>query len=268
MKALVVLLFFVTLTACSQAGRLPAGFASPSGFGYSLSLQDSNFKTCTFNLQSFVLHYPTRHYPTNGEYDEATYESTVRSQFQLLHTIYFYNTTSTLPNFVVFEESVVNDNLNPQTYQNLRDRQYQGTITRSDGTTATYQQLYNLAHQLFPKIPQYYEHLNDLQKKFLFENSAPWLLYFLQFLPQVHKSISAQDWQIVLNNVLKGGQIDLNNRYYVHDFREAKLTLEVFKFIQKAGSLNYRVLIAYGAEHDFSNNFQNHSFERITNCLN
>ena len=80
-------------------GKKGGGNLSPT----ILSLSDTRLTTCIFNLASRIAHFPTYHkdpLPQNGNLQpgEEAFEKIVKSQFQLLHTIYAYLES----NFTVF----------------------------------------------------------------------------------------------------------------------------------------------------------------------
>ena len=143
-----------------------------------LSRSDPMLKTCVFDPQTRIAHFPMFHFPPSGKYDTPKKERVSKSQFQLLHTILTY-----APYIAVFEEQVTDNTFNPSLYEQLKNGQARGKYKRLDGKTFTIQERFNTANSLFQgNIPAYYENLREDQKTYLFEAGASWIAYFLGYI--------------------------------------------------------------------------------------
>ncbi len=257
---------FFTLTAC-QIGYVPIDLHHQIQ-SQNISLYNAELKNCTFHPQSRIVHFPMYHYPVSGNYDEIVFDQTSKSQFQLLRTILAY-----APNISVFDESVTSDNFDQYFIDSLKRGHSKGTFSTLSGEKFHYSEMYKQAYTLFGNgIPMYYEHLSQEQKAYLFQFGASYTLFFLELIPEVHKVISTQDFNLVKANVRDPttGQIndeDPNNAYWILHFREQKLREEVLKLYLNTSSNNL-ILIAYGANHNFSDDFLGYPFEAGTFCLN
>lgn len=234
-----------------------------------LSLNNPRLRTCVFDAPYLIVHFPMHHYPANGHYTQQIYEKVTQSQFQLLHTILDYNRSQR--NLFVFDEHFTTDTYNSQYFQSLSSRQ-SDTYQRIDGQIFKIGQLSNRAKHLFINgIPRYYEHLSSEQKNLLFNIGATFTLYLLGEIPRIHKVISPEQFLLVKNALLNpNNTLELQgNDYWVYDFREGELKKEVLNFLQNnRNSQRMTLLIAYGANHDLSDEFSGFSFQAGHNfCL-
>ncbi len=236
-----------------------------------LSFNILGLNTCVFDPQYFILHFPMHHFPTYGHYTRETYEKVAKSQFQLLHTVIDYNRSKRL--LALFDEQVNDDFYNKTFFQNLTTgRAGDSTYERIDGQVFFVSQLFQQAQRLFSSgFPRYYEQLSLPQKGFLFNFGASLLLYFTGEISKIHKVISEEKFEIVKANLRDAsGAIQLkNNDYWLFDVREEELKKEVLSFYQTNFQANKLILIAYGADHDFSNEFAGWPFQSGHKfCLN
>ena len=236
-----------------------------------LSLTDPSFTTCAFRPETRIAHFPMYHYPPSGELNDSLREKITKSQFQLLRTILMYH-----PHIAVFDEHVTINDYGPKVFNSLQNQGKSGvTYTRHDGTIFDLQLRFNEAQSLFHAgIPQYYDQLGELQKKYLLDTGGPLTLYFLGYIPQLHKVIDYGDLRIVMNHIKSQGgagqffRVSSNQRdYYVYDFREEKLFYQVTTFFEINPSFNGLALISYGALHDMKDDFNGYPFEEGTSCL-
>lgn len=229
--------------------------------GLALSSVNKNLNTCIFQNGFQILHFPMWHYPPEGKYTEDEYEYTVKSQFQLLHTILAYQRTN-IP-FAVFDESVTERDLDQAFLRVIQSNSSNHIVTRIDGTDVSYNFSYILAHQLFGGgIPQFYEQLNSQQKNLLFEIGASVTLFLLQQIPKVHRVIDPANFQLVTQN-MRG----YDDKYWVYSFREQRLRDQVFYFLRQNPATV--VFIAYGANHNLYDDFATFSFTSgHYHCLN
>ncbi len=264
MSRLLFLSGLLILTAC-QYGDIPENIHHQI-ISQSISLNNAELKTCTFHPFYRIVHFPMYHHPDNGQYDNALFDQTTKSQFQLLQTIIAYKS-----NISVFDEHITRDGYDTLLIDNLRRGYSQGTYTRLDGVRFQLLERYKTAFHLFGNgIPRYYEHLSQVQKTFLFDVGASMTLLFLGLISKIHKVISPENFNLVKENLRNPltGRIDItlpNSTYWVMDFREEKLKKEVLEQYTSSTKL---ILIAYGANHDFSDDFQGYPFQSGHFCLN
>lgn len=275
-------LFLLNCSAPTQQSILAGGPAgiSPSITGsrptlhkeISLSLTDPALTTCAFKPETRIAHFPMYHFPPSGRYKDSLREKVIKSQFQLLRTILMYH-----PHIAVFDERITVNDYSPKTFNSLQNQGRRGTnYTRHDGKIFNLQERFDTARNLFHTgIPQYYEHLGELQKDYLFNTGAPLTLYFLGYIPQLHKVIDHKDLQIVMDQIEnKGGvenffKVRANQRdYYVYDFREQKLFFQVTEFFNVNPSFNGLALVSFGALHKLQDDFEGYLFEKSKSCLN
>lgn len=238
-----------------------------------LSQEDPLLRTCIFQPQTRIAHFPMYHFPATGKHDDFLREKVSKSQFQLLHTILTY-----LPHVAVFEENVTTNTFGPGTFQALIQGQGQNfTYTRADGVIFNLQERYNTARNLFHGgIPLYYNHLGKLQKEYLFQTGASMTLYYLGHILQIHKVIEYEEYQVVIDQINQMGGVEQflrsnspNSKYYIFDYREEKLRLQVEGFFAQNPGFQGLVLIAYGAQHEFQDDFAGRyfEFEKGSACL-
>ena len=256
-------LFLFTFTSCT-VGTYTEGILQEL-HSQNLSLNDPNLRTCIFGSQYSIVHFPMYHYPPDGHYDQRSYEITVRSQFQLLHTLLKYSRSQ--KKLFVFDENVTSD---------LYDQNYFQVLSSGQASTDFYKTIDNrviyierqmeLARHLFSNgFPMYYEHLLPEQKEMLFGIGASLILYLLGELPRIYKTISPEQFSVVKN------QVNTNNQtnYFLFDFREEELRKELLNVFQRNYDFQTVMFIAYGAKHDFSNEFLGYSFQSGHSfCLN
>lgn len=236
-----------------------------------LSRADQAFVTCPFKPETRIAHFPMYHFPPSGQYNDLLKEKVIKSQFQLLHTILMYH-----PHIAIFDERITTNDYGPETFRRLQNQGKSGTnYTRHDGRIFNLQERFNTAQNLFHTgVPQYYELLGELQKDYLFNTGGPLTLYFLGYIPRLHKVIDYRDLRIVMDQITsKGGvakffKASSNQRdYYVYDFREEKLFFQVTEFFNLNPSFRGLTLISYGALHDLKDDFQGYLFEEGSSCL-
>ena len=247
--------------------------SSRSPLEQSLSLTDPLFKNCIFQPQTRIAHFPMYHFPPDKNYDAALREKVVKSQFQLLHTILTY-----FPNVAVFDENVTANVFGPKVFQALQqglggDSHYE----RADGQVFHMQERYNTAQNLFhADIPMYYDRMGEIQKEYIFQTGGSMTLYFLGHIRQLHKVIDLDEFQIILRQIEKYGGVekflrsvstDSNSRYYIYGFREERLKFQVETFFNINPSFHGISLVAYGADHDFRDDFTGYYFEEGRHCL-
>ena len=142
-----------------------------------LSLNDPDFKTCVFDPNYSIVHFPMYHFPPTGHYNQKDFERVAHSQFQLFHTLVDYNRSHW--DLSIFDESVIQDVYNPTYFQALSSGQRPGDyFTRIDGKRFYLQERLQTANRLFGQgLPRYYEHLSHSQKNFSFwHGSHPYLV--------------------------------------------------------------------------------------------
>ena len=257
----------IVLTAFSLAFADTAP-ASRTPLEQSLGLTDPLFKNCVFQPQTRIAHFPVYNFPPTGNYDANLRERVSKSQFQLLHTILTYH-----PDVAVFDENITTNTFGPNMLQSLQQGLEEFHYTRADGKSFSLQERYSTARSLFHSgIPQYYEHLDETQKEYLFQTGGSMTLYFLGYIRQLHKVIDLNDFQIVLDHINQSGGIrkmTFSNQkdYYIFDFRQEKLKLQVVEFFNLNPSFRGISLIAYGASHDLRDDFSGYLFEDGRHCL-
>ena len=275
-----ILFIFFAMTACGfEPFRTPSTGVRPQPLPPShlplkvLSLYDSSFTTCNHHPQTKIFHFPMYHFPTDGRSTKASFEIVVRSQFKLLHTI-----LNNYGNVVIFEEQVAHDHYNSETIKRS------GTLsfTRLDNQRFFWSERIQLARRIFRTVPLYYEHLTNEQKQYLYNTGGVLTLFFMGHVDHVYKTITSNDFDKALHNLIalsrsyKNGLSELislpagQNRqsdYWLYDYRENKLKLEVLKFYQQNPNYRGLILIAYGANHDFSDDFAGFSFATGNHCL-
>lgn len=247
-----------------------------------LSLNDPELRSCQYPGHIRIAHFPMFHYPPDGldeNTDQKTFEDISKSQFQLLHTIIAYK-----PYIAVFSEGTLTDFYNEQTYSQLR----QGTDTtkfeRLDGVTKfSLQERYNTAWNLFPrKVTQHFEYLTHSQKRFLVYTGGALTAYLLEQIPRIYKTASEQDMNAVMANLNQISRlryngnlefllnmeegIDQERDWWLLHFRERRVREEVDQFYRQYRFFTGLVLIAYGANHKFHNEFSS-SFSDGSFCL-
>ena len=212
------------------------------------------------------------HSPPGGHYTRQVYEEVAQSQFQLLHTILDYN-RSPSRELSVFDENITSDNYNKNYLQAISSGlAFADTYTKLDGRIFQIEERFKTAEQLFKRtgFPGFYEHLSPEQKDFLFHTGASFTLYLLEEISRIHKVISPASFSIVRARLLgPGGVLKLEgNDHVLFDVREGELRKEVLGFLQRNYNSRALALIAYGAKHNFSNEFAGYPFQSGHNfCL-
>ena len=230
-----------------------------------LSLKNQHFRTCIFDDVYPIVHFPMYHTPTDGQYTQKTFELVAQSQFQLLHTILDYNRSSW--DLVVFDEHFSTDFYNETFFKALLSRNPQvwsAKYTKLDGRTFQLGERLSTARALFTSFPGYYEYLSIPQKQFLFDMGASFTLYLLGELPKIYPVISKQNFDLVKSQSVRNGRFDLQDsraQYWIYTFREDELKKEVLNFLQRNYQARKKILIAYGAKHDFLDDFRGYFFQ-------
>lgn len=236
-----------------------------------LSLSNPSLKTCIFQPQTRIAHFPMYHFPPAGKYTADIREIVSQSQFQLFHTVLTYS-----PNVALFEESQTNNKFNPILLERLKKNQGHAFTTKGlSGKPVSVQKLFDTANSLFYNgISAYYEYLKEDQKEYLFQIGASRTLYFLGHIPYIFKSIPNANAQIILSKVKSQGGVEkfLNSsspdkNYYLLDFRENQLKHQVLEFFKINPTFSGLALIAYGGAHNFEDDFKGYFFETGTHCL-
>lgn len=262
------LFFLLVSTSCTINPYLSGTLSAVSS--QSLSILNPELKTCIFDPQYSIVHFPMFHVPPNGYYSKENYEEVAQSQFQLLHTTIAYN-RSGRP-LALFDEGFISDLYNEEFLQQLTNGEAINTITRLDKQTFSMTERLHTAKSLFPTIPRYYEHLTEQQKDFLYNSGSSLTLYLLGEVPKIHKVATEADWDVVkINTQDISGILQLTeqNNYWIFDFREQALQQQVFRFINSNYNPQTLILIAYGKAHDLSNEFSAYQFQSGHNfCLN
>lgn len=236
-----------------------------------LSLNTPDFKTCVFDPQYSIVHFPMWHRPPDNDYNTNDFEIITRSQFQLLHTIIDYNRNSR-KNLAVFDEFVTNDNFNELYLQRIESGEIDVTYENlGGGQIWKLNERIKTANNLFKNgFPQYYEYMNPLQKEFIFQMGASLTLYFLREIPKVHKTISLEQYKIVQANLKDPvtGLLNLEGKeYWIFNVREESLRQEVTRFW--SANTNSLILIAYGEGHNLQPLFTGWPFQSGHGfCLN
>lgn len=260
-----IILFFLTFTGCTIGNYTPGAFYQVAS--RPLSLNNSDLKTCVFDSAYSIVHFPMYHYPADGHYALQIEEKVTQSQFQLLHTILDYSQAQSL---LVFDEHITTDDYNSQYFQSLSSGQ-SGTYRRADGRTFQMGERMQTAQSYFSHgVPNYYEHLSALQKDFIFNMGASLTLFLLGKLQKVYKVISQEHFFSIRNRLLDpSGRLNLQgNDHIVYSEREMALKTEVLNFWRNPAQGTI-YLIAYGASHDFSDDFSGYPFQSGHNfCLN
>ena len=268
------------LTGCLPSQTpFSTGHSNPKSLR--LSLNNPQFTSCQYPGNTRIAHFPMFHYPPTGfGEDQRELERVSKSQFQLLHTIISYR-----PNIAVFSEGILTDHYNRHTYSQLRQGTDRTTFSRLDGTVFQLQERYNTAQSLFPgKVTQFYEHLTSSQKKFLAYTGGSLTAWLLGQIPgnHIYKTATEQDMEAVTSNLNRisltkyNGNLNLlfntpegndqERDYWLLHFREKRTFEEVSRFYRQNPSFRGfgLVLIAYGANHrfndEFSSNFSDGSF--------
>lgn len=259
---------FIIMTGCSFGG---IGGAYQQLRSRPLSQTDPNLRTCVFNPSYSIVHFPMHHFPTSGGHIPLEdKERVTRSQFQLFHTVVDYKRFQW--DVAFFDEFTTIDDYNENFFRILHTEQgeFEG-YRRIDGTKVYLQKKLQEAKFLFQAgMPPYYELLIPAQKEFLFNIGAGFTLYLLGEIPRIHKSISPGGWaQVKANTQSASGHFYLEgNRYWTHTFREQELQKEVLNFFHRFYRPGILILIAYGASHDFSDEFAGRPFQSGNNiCL-
>ena len=227
-------------------------------YSRSLSFNEPELRTCIFDPHYSVVHFPMYHDPPAIDYSREIYELVAKSQFQLLHTIVDYR-RSGRP-LAVFDEHITSNNYNSSYIQTIERGQAQSdTYSKFNGSVYNFEERYKTANHLFGQgFPSHYEYLTVPQKKFLFDTGASLTLYLLKEIPQIYKVISNEKLKLAQANMV-GGSLDFldrsENQYWIFTFRELELKREVDRFYQRNPIYNGLVFIAYGADHDLSDDF-------------
>ena len=231
----------------------------------SLSFNEPDLRTCVFDPHYSVVHFPMYHEPPTTQFSHRDYELVVRSQFQLLHTIVDYQ-RSLRGNLSVFDEHITSDSYNADYIQALENGLAESdTLTKLNGAVFRYSERFRTAKNLFGQgFPSHYEYLNELQKKYLFNTGASLTLYFLKEISKIYKVISPENMSVVKANLV-GSSSDFlernENEYWIYTFRDMELRREVDRFYQKNPFYRGLVFIAYGADHDFLDDFAGLPFQ-------
>ena len=267
----VLLTFLLTFTNCQTSPY-------PQGTLYQLSSQplsqiDPDLRTCVFDPAFSIVHFPMYHIPPKEEErrKEYFYERAVRSQFQLAHTILDYTRFPSLY-LSVFDEHITTDTYNSQYFQNLSlgllpSATYKRHTARNVVIEFRLEEEMRKAQHLFPNgvIPRNYEHLNPLQKDFIFNLGASLTLYLLGKIPKIHKVISPEKFELARDQALTGAsgefQRTSQSSYWIDDFREEGLKEQVLNLFHNNPNPQRLILIAYGAGHDLSNEFAGYPFQ-------
>ena len=230
-----------------------------------LSLKNQHFRSCVFDDIYPIVHFPMHHTPTDGQYTQKTFELVAHSQFQLLHTILDYNRSSW--DLAVFDEHFFTNVYNEVFFKALLNRNPQAwnsIYTRLDGRDFQLGERLSTAKALFTSFPGYYEYLSIPQKQFLFDMGASFTLYLLGELPKIYPVISKQNFNLVKSQLIRNGQFNFQDqgaRYWIYTFREDELKKQVLNFFQRNYQARKKILIAYGTNHDFSDNFSGYPFQ-------
>ncbi|MCY4512889.1 MAG: hypothetical protein OXB86_04295 [Bdellovibrionales bacterium] len=258
------------LIAGCQPGSPPVSHSQYNPKAISLSFNNTQFKSCQYPGNTRIAHFPMFHYPPTGfKGDQREFERVSMSQFQLLHTILSYR-----PSIAVFSEGILTDHYNTHTYSQLGQGTDRTTFSRLDNTVFQLQERYNTAHRLFPgKVVQHYESLTASQKEFLAHTGGALTAWLLGQIPgnHIYKTASEQDLEAVTSNLKRisllryNGSLDMlfnapegsdpDRDYWLLHFRERRVLEEVNKFYRQRRPHPRLVLIAYGANHRFNDEF-------------
>ena len=266
----ILFLVFLGLTNCTiNPGS--AGFQQKIS-SRALSLNDPLLRTCVFDPGYSIIHFPMYHVPPqNQSISNESYELVVKSQFQLLHTIIDYNRSNR--RIAVFDEHIITDSYNQNYIRQLEQNpQSPDTFSRLDGTEFFITERKNLAVQLFQNgFPAFYEHLTEQQKRYLWDVGASLTLYFLKEISRLYKVIDSNKFDLVKANLgydFSSSNVSQNS-YWAYEYRERELKLEVQNFYRVQTNWNGLILISYGKNHDFSDNFLGYPFQSGHSfCLN
>ncbi|MBC6415227.1 MAG: hypothetical protein GDA46_02410 [Bdellovibrionales bacterium] len=261
-KKLFLFLIPWILLACSQG--INPGYKQQIS-SRPLSLTNQNFRTCVFDPGYSIVHFPMYHSPPKADnISTEVFETVVKSQFQLLHTLIDYNRSYQA--LAVFDEHITDDTYNENYVSNSSD-----SFTKLDGSKFFVTERKNLALKLFQSgFPAFYEHLNQLQKDYLWTMGASLTLYFLKEIRRLYKVIEKQSFDLVLAK-LGNNFTDINNlnSYWIYQYREQELKLQIQNFYKSRPAWKGLAFIAYGKKHDFSDDFQGYPFQSGHSfCLN
>jgi len=229
-----------------------------------LSLNDPLLRTCVFDPGHSIVHFPMYHIPPqSGVVSNEDFERVVKSQFQLLHTLLDYNRSYQKP--ALFEETVISDGFD-KSYINKMKRNLveRDTLRRLDGTQLFVANERRRAFQLFQGgFPAFYEQMNADQKRFLWDLGASWTLYFLEEIPRLYRVIDSNQFNFVrtqLGGNFSGASIQ-QNAYWIYSYREQRLREQVEIFRSQNPGWTGLIFIAYGKNHDFSDDFAGYPFQ-------
>ena len=258
-------LFFLTFTGCTIGSYTDGTLYQLSS--RPLSENNPDLRTCIFDPAYSIVHFPMHHYPADGHYTPQQQEQITQSQFQLLHTILDYSRSRSL---LLFDEHITVDKYNSQYLQSLSSGQFD-EYTRVDGYAFQMAERLQTAQRSFGHgIPNYYEHLSPVQKDYLFNMGASFTAFLLGKIPRIYKVINPGHFISIRDRLLdSSGRFNFQGKdHLVYDEREIALRTEVLNFWR---SHNPRTIfmIAFGARHDFSNEFVGFPFQSGHNfCLN
>ncbi|MCY4321695.1 MAG: hypothetical protein OXC37_04765 [Bdellovibrionaceae bacterium] len=255
-----LILFFI---GCTFGGN-PIGLLNQISSRL-LSFNDPELRTCVFDPNYSIVHFPMYHEPNTRNYSNEVYELVTKSQFQLLHTIIDYH-RSLRGGLAIFDERVTTDSYDSNYIQSLENGfANSDTYTKLSGEVFYFSERYKTAKILFGQgFPSHYEYLNEPQKQFLFDTGASLTLYFLQEIPKIYKVISQEKFDLVRSNLLgiSSNYIDNpQNQYWIFTFRDMELRREVNEFYRQNSFYRGLIFIAYGAKHDFSDDFVGFPFQ-------
>ena len=254
-------LILFTLSSCNIDSS--AGFQQEVSSRV-LSLRDPSLRTCVFDPGHLVVHFPMYHVPSEvRNVSNEDFERVVKSQFQLLHTLLDYNRSYI--RLAVFEESIITDLFTADYINQMKQNLVPSdTFTRLDGTQFFISSERRRAVQLFQGgFPAFYEQMNSEQKQLLWKLGASKTLYLLEEIPRLHSVIASNEFELVrsqLGGDFSGANIQQNFQW-VFTFREQKLRDRVLLFLNQNPSWNGLVFIAYGRDHDFSDDFAGYLFQ-------
>ena len=251
---------FFHLSACNQGSG--AGFQQEVA-SRPLSLSDPNLRTCVFDPGYSIVHFPMYHVPPQaGVVSNELFEKVVRSQFQLLHTLLDYNRS--YRKIALFEESILTDLFTEAYIRKVQQNLASGdTFTRLDGTQFFIANERTRAVQLFQGgFPAYYEQMNVQQKRVLWDLGASLTLYLLEEIPRLYKVIALNEFEHIRSQMSDFSDLSLQqNEHLVFRYREERLRDKVQKFYTQNPSWNGLVFIAYGVNHDLSDDFTGYPFQ-------
>ena len=267
-----LLLFFSFNFISCNVGSIPQGYQYNVSSRV-LSLKDSRLRTCVFDPGYSIVYFPQYHYHPSSqnvsqkEFEE-NFELTVKSQFQLLHTLLDYNRSGT--RLAIFDEGVSQDGYNSVLLERLKqNKDTTSEVIKTDGKVLNLATQRVRVNHLFRSFPAYYEHLNVEQKRILWNLGASLTLYLLEEVSTLYPASSEQDNNIV-EHQLAGDFSSENlqrNSYWVFDYRENILKARVFNFINNNPNWGGLVFIVYGKDHTLSDDFLGFSFQSGKHCL-